>query len=136
MPNVVLDANVIVSAALKVHSTSERAVGLSRSRDTLFLSDPVLAEIGSVLRRPKILRAISSERVDRILATLAAAAVMITPLERVRECRDQKDDKYLELALAADARVIVSGDTDLLVMNPWRGIRIISPAEYLRLDDR
>ena len=47
------------------------------------------------------------------------------------DCRDAKDNKYLELALAARAGVIVSGDADLLVLHPWRGVRILRPAEYL-----
>jgi predicted nucleic acid-binding protein len=38
---------------------------------------------------------------------------------------------YLELAAAVGADVLLSSDADLLILNPWRGIRIISPAEYL-----
>ena len=49
----------------------------------------------------------------------------------VADCRDAKDDKYLELAFAAGAGVIVSSDADLLVLHPWRGVRILRPAEYL-----
>ena len=47
------------------------------------------------------------------------------------DCRDAKDDKYLELALASGAEVIVSGDADLLVLHPWRGVRVLRPADYL-----
>ena len=47
------------------------------------------------------------------------------------DCRDPKDDKYLELALAAGADMIVSSDGDLLALHPWRGVRILRPAEYL-----
>jgi predicted nucleic acid-binding protein len=49
---------------------------------------------------------------------------------RVTDCRDPKDDKYLELALAAGAEIIVSSDDDLLVLHPWRGARILRPADY------
>ena len=52
---------------------------------------------------------------------------------RVVECRDPKDDEYLELALAASAEIIVSSDDDLLVLDPWRGIQILNPAAYLAL---
>ena len=62
---------------------------------------------------------------DRLLGAF------FTPTERVADCRDAKDDKYLELALAARAAVIVSGDADLLVLHPWRGVRVLRPAEYL-----
>ena len=47
------------------------------------------------------------------------------------DCRDPKDNKYLELALAAQAEFIVSSDNDLLILDPWRGIRIMTPAEYV-----
>ena len=53
------------------------------------------------------------------------------PAERVTDCRDAKDNKYLELALAAGAGILVTGDADLLVLHPWRGVRILRPAEYL-----
>jgi predicted nucleic acid-binding protein len=49
----------------------------------------------------------------------------------VTDCRDPKDDKYLELALAAGAETIVSSDDDLLVLHPWRGVRILRPADYV-----
>jgi putative PIN family toxin of toxin-antitoxin system len=61
------------------------------------------------------------------------AAIWFDPAARVRECRDPKDDKYLELALASGAETIVSSDDDLLVLNPWRGVRIVKPAAYLAL---
>jgi len=52
----------------------------------------------------------------------------------VRECHDPKDDKYLALAAAGRAEVIVSSDArHLLSMDPWRGIRILSPANYLAI---
>jgi uncharacterized protein len=49
----------------------------------------------------------------------------------VRDCRDGKDNRYLQLALAAGATAIVSGDEDLLVLNPWRGIQVLRPAQFL-----
>ncbi|HST74308.1 MAG TPA: hypothetical protein VLJ20_02965 [Acetobacteraceae bacterium] len=52
----------------------------------------------------------------------------------VTECRDAKDNKYLELTLAVGAGVIVSSDADLLVLHPWRGVRILRPVVYLAED--
>jgi predicted nucleic acid-binding protein len=51
----------------------------------------------------------------------------------VTDCPDPKDDKYLELALAAGAETIVSSDDDPLVLHRWRGVRILRPADYLAL---
>jgi len=49
----------------------------------------------------------------------------------VRECRDPKDDKLLEVALNGRADLILAGDADLLAMNSWRGIEILSAADNL-----
>ena len=54
------------------------------------------------------------------------------PTIRVTECRDAKDNKVLELALAAGAAVIVASDADLLVLHPFRGIAIVTPADDVR----
>ena len=118
MPNVVLDANVIVSAALKPASPPERAVQRARSDSAICLSQAVLDEIREVLARPKFHAAISDGRREQILELLTAAARMVVPTEAVNDCRDKKDNKYLELALAAAADVIVSGDPDLLDLDP------------------
>ena len=52
----------------------------------------------------------------------------------ITACRDPKDDKFLTLAVAANADYIVTGDDDLLVLHPFRGIQIIKPAEFLALE--
>ena len=136
MPNVVFDASSIVGAALKEDSIPEQALLLARSLETICLSPAIETEIREVLQRPKFHKYISDTTRGRILDILGAAAVMFEPMEPVTDCRDPKDNKYLELALAAGASVIVSSDVDLLVLNPWRGIRILRPADYVRLRDR
>ena len=50
----------------------------------------------------------------------------------VRECRDPKDDKFLEVALNGKAGLILSGDADLLALHPSQGAAILSPARYLK----
>ena len=54
---------------------------------------------------------------------------------RVFACRDPKDDKFLEVAISGQADVIVSGDEDLLTMNPFSGIPIITPRAFLHMLD-
>jgi putative PIN family toxin of toxin-antitoxin system len=135
MPNVVFDASSIVGAALKADSIPERALLLARSHATICLSPSVETEIREVLQRPKFRKYITNTDRGRILDILWAAALKFEPVERVTDCRDRKDSKYLELALAAGASIIVSSDEDLLVLDPWRGIRILTPADYVRLQE-
>jgi putative PIN family toxin of toxin-antitoxin system len=131
MRNVVIDASTVVSAALKRRSVPRRAIGLARVHDVICVSDAVEKEIREVLSRPKFKSLISAARRRRLLNLLFIASVRVTPTETVRDCRDDKDNQYLELALAARAEIIISGDRDLLDLNPWRGIRILRPAEYV-----
>jgi uncharacterized protein len=133
MPNVVFDASSI--AALKPDSTPELALLLARSHATICLSSAVEAEIRDVLQRPKFRKYITDADRGRILDILGAAALRFEPAEQVTDCRDRKDNKYLELALAAGASIIVSSDEDLLVLDPWRSIRILTPADYVRLQE-
>ena len=128
---IVFDASAVVSAALREDSVPERALLHAEANDLFALSAEVDAEITAVLARPRFAAAISAARRARILDALRGQAVWFQPTERVTDCRDAKDNKYLELALAAGAGVIVSGDADLLVLHPWRGVRILRPAAYL-----
>jgi predicted nucleic acid-binding protein len=54
--------------------------------------------------------------------------------EKIEICRDEKDNQYLELAINGQATCIVSGDSDLLVLNPFREIPILTIQEFLDND--
>ena len=75
----------------------------------------------------------TAARRDLVLGLIRDSAVRFEPRVRVSDGRDAKDNKYLELALAATASIIVASDQDLLVLDPWRGIRILRPMQYLRV---
>lgn len=90
-----------------------------------------MAELLDVLHRPGVARFLKPELRSELLGQLVALGIPFEPTERVVHCRDPKDDKYLELALASQADTIVTGDGDLLVLHPWRAVRILRPAEYL-----
>ena len=66
------------------------------------------------------------------LRQIFAAAELVTIIETVTGCRDPDDDKFLELAVNGRADVIVSGDDDLLALDTFRGIPIITPAAFGR----
>ena len=134
MAKIVFDASSIVGALLKPGSVPEQALLLARARDVICLSDPVEAEIREVLGRPRFTRYLGEGRGERVMDLVASAAAQFSPSVVVQDCRDAKDNKYLELALAAEAAAIVSSDNDLLVLDPWRGIRIVTPAHFLALN--
>lgn len=123
----------MVSAALKAESVPEQALLLARQHCQIWLSRRVDGEIRQVLDRRKFRNSVSLGRRQYILGLLTDDARFVEPSERVAYCRDPDDDMYLELALAATAAFLVSGDMDLLVLDSWRGVRIMAPAEFVRL---
>lgn len=127
----VLDANVVVAAGLKSAGTPMQAVLAAREYGTLALSRAVYAEYDDVLHRPKFESRIGHTRITRLLDLLVVAATWHEPTEQVTACRDAKDNAYLSLAAAAGAGCIISGDDDLLVLNPWRGIEVMRPAAFM-----
>ena len=117
---IVLDASTVVSAALKANSVPELV--LLRAADDphrVILSRKVEDEYREVLLRPRFDRFVSIERRRLILDIVIMAAARVEPTEIVRVCQDPKDDKYLVLATAGTAYIIVSGDARrLLPLHP------------------
>jgi predicted nucleic acid-binding protein len=60
------------------------------------------------------------------------AAELVPIAERIAACRDPTDDKFLELAVNGHADLIVTGDRDLLALNPFRQIPIMTPADFVQ----
>ncbi len=99
--------------------------------DRVAISEPILSRLVDVLYRSEVARSLTPERRAELPGQLVALGVLFEPAERVTDCRDPEDDKHLKLALAAGAGTIVSSAGDLLVLNPWRGVRVLLPAGYL-----
>ena len=118
----VIDVNVLISAFLFARSKPRQALDKAQSIGIVLLSDAVLAELIEVLTRPKFDRYISKRIREQLTNELAQAALFLDPNEQITECRDAKDNKYLELAIAGKAQCIMTGDRDLLVLNPFREI--------------
>jgi putative PIN family toxin of toxin-antitoxin system len=127
---IVVDTNVFVSAALKDKSLPAMAVHLVQQRGTLLKSDATELQLFDVLARPYLAKLIAAET-HHWLKAIMLSAERISINERVAACRDHTDDKFLELAINGKADFIVSGDADLLVLNPFRGIPIVQPAAFV-----
>jgi len=75
----------------------------------------------------------SKEKRANTLEFIAKDAKWFTPTETIRDCRDPKDDKFLELAVASKADFLITGDSDLLVLNPFRKTRILTMADFSKV---
>ena len=131
---VIFDTNVLVSAALLSGSSADLCVRNVLARQLpLVFSTATYDELADVLMRAKLDRYVSRRTREALLRTWRKAAVMFPEAalrEEVRDCRDPDDDKFLELALASGARALVTGDADLLVLDPWRGVRIVKLTDF------
>lgn len=100
-------------------------------RGVLLTSLETVRELAEVLRRPKFDRYLTVKRREELLSAAVTASEIIEVTSVVRDCRDAGDNKYLELAVDGRATTIVTGDADLLTLDPWKGVRIMSPAVFL-----
>ena len=128
---VVVDTNVLISAALKENTPPEAAVHRAAGSHVLLKSTLTERELFVTLDRPRLAPLIRPRFRDW-LHELMAAAELVDITERIAACRDPKDDKFLELAVSGKADVIVSGDGDLLDLNPFREIPILTPAAFVQ----
>ena len=95
------------------------------------MSADTIAELNDVLGREKFARYVSEEERARFLQSLLHEAQLVEIKEKVRATRDPKDDKFQELAVNGEANCIVSGDEDLLSLDSFRGIPILTPDRFL-----
>lgn len=130
----VLDTNVIISALLLPRSVPRQAFDRALTRGVLLASVATLDELDEVLRRKKFDRYVAQEQRLAFLAALIRDSITVDVTEVVTGCRDAKDDKFLELAVNGNATSIISGDPDLLVLHPFRGIPIVTPHLFLSED--
>lgn len=128
---IVVDTNVLVSAALKDQSLPALVVHVIEQRGTLLKSTATEHQLFEVLARPYFVSLIAPAA-HAWMKKLLAGAEAVTITEQVMACRDSTDDKFLELAINGPAELIVSGDTDLLALNPFRGIPIVTPAIFMQ----
>ena len=122
----VFDTNYIVSALLLKRSISRQAFDYARGQGTLLVSLDTLAELSDVLRRPRFAKYVTEQEREQFLAAYVYEATLIEVKEVIQACRDPKDDKFLELAVSGHADTLVTGDQDLLVLHPFRGITIVT----------
>jgi uncharacterized protein len=128
---VVVDTNVMVSRLLRFDSVPGRAVEKAIHTATLLVTPATMSELADVLAREKFDRYVTLEQRLQFIRLIAHTAEFVPIIHPIRECRDPTDDKFLEVALNGRADVIVTGDTDLLEMHPWRKVEILSPAHFL-----
>lgn len=135
---VVVDTNILVRALIKLDGTfGPVLLRLRQDEYTLLYAPPLLEELVDVLNRPRIRRKyhLTDADIRTVVGLILLRGETVTPTRRITACRDPKDNKFLEVAVAGNADVLVSGDEDLLVLHPFQDIPIVPPIDFLTMLD-
>lgn len=127
---VVVDTNVLLSAALSPRGTPAELVDRLLAEGRLIFSEATFAELESRIWRPKFDRYLPIERRKQILFELNSSALWVeipVSISHQAFSRDVKDDPFIHAALAASATRLISGDDDLLCLHPLDNLHIVTP---------
>lgn len=129
---VVVDTSTLVSAALKPGAVPHQALAHALASGDVCASVQTWLELAHVMQRDRLDRYLG--RAARLEFTALLRRHMhffaVTPADEAA-CRDATDNKFLALVQVCQADVLVSSDDDLLVLNPWRHVPVLRPAEFL-----
>lgn len=128
----VFDTNSLISASLLIDSLNRKAIRKAILTGEIAFSEDTLKEYEEVVFRKKFDKYFTSEDERfKLLNEIEHGIKHFSPSEIITVCRDPKDNKFLELAVSANASCIITGDKDLLVLNPFRNIPILNAVDFL-----
>jgi uncharacterized protein len=136
-PNyIVVDTNICISAALSPNGTAYQALKKAIQEFTIVNSDETYQELADRLYKPKFDKYISKERRTQFLDLIYSKSQFIKTSSQIVSCRDLDDNKFLELAIDSNAKFLIAGDKDLLILKSQAEYQhiILSPRDFLEAD--
>jgi putative PIN family toxin of toxin-antitoxin system len=127
----VIDTNVLISALLFKSSVPFRGLELATKQGIILYSEATFNELERVLNRSKFDKYLSQEERQVFLLKFVSGCQLVSIKETITICRDEKDNKFLELAVSGNANIIITGDLDLLVLHPFQSIEILTPDKFV-----
>ncbi len=134
MFRLVIDSNVIVSSLLFSQSIPRQAVNKALDTGKILISQEIIEELTNVLSRKKLNKYLLEEERLKFLADFLKETETVIINQNFDVCRDKKDNKFIDLAFCGNAQYIITGDDDLLTLNPFRSISIINARDFLNLE--
>ena len=122
---VVIDTNIWISFLIG-KSLAGLTDAIITNRVQVLFSDDLFSELHEVLQRPKFKKYFSSTAIEQLLVLLYEKIAWVNVEDEFNDCRDKKDNFLLNLSVSGHANYLITGDTDLLVMNPFHGVEIVS----------
>jgi putative PIN family toxin of toxin-antitoxin system len=140
MLKIVSDTNILVSALINPHGSPAQIIDyVFENKVRLFISPPIVEELERVLSYPKLIKrhGLGREKLKEFISDLLSIMLLIQGEESIQVIiEDPSDNKYLSCALNAKADFIISGDVHLLKLGEYRGIQIVTAAQFLDLMER
>lgn len=130
-PLIVADTNVLISSLIGKR-LRPFLTALKTEQFELLFSEETFEEIIIVIHRPKFSRYFTDDDVEEFVDLIRLQSHFTAINCKITDCRDSKDNIFLECAVSGNADYIISGDPDLLELNPYRNIPIISPIDFLK----
>jgi putative PIN family toxin of toxin-antitoxin system len=127
----IIDTNTLISAALFKYGTPRKAVTKATQLGKISVSVATYNEFLEAFLRPKFEKYISTQTRLEILLDFKRLAIFSNITETITDCRDSRHNKFFELAVSTNAACIISGDKDLLILHPFRGIPIVSAFDFI-----
>ena len=129
---VVIDTNIWISFLIGKSLTGLSEFLISGQVIVLF-SDALFRELIEVLKRPKFKKYFSETAIENLVTLLYEKVDLIEINHHFEDCRDTKDNFLLNLAVSGRANYLVTGDADLLILNPFQDVEIISYQHFQNL---
>lgn len=136
MMRAIIDTNIMIRAVIRPMGTvGPIALHMRKGDYQIVYSEPIIDELKAKLALPRLQTkySLDPKRVQDFIAEIQVSCMLVHPTEKIDVCRDVKDNMILEAAVAGKADCIVTSDQDLLVLHPFRSIKIITPREFLAL---
>jgi putative PIN family toxin of toxin-antitoxin system len=127
----VIDNNVLISAALLNNSIPDLAFKKAKAAGILLSSTDTVKELSRIIIKEKFNKYTSIETRLEFLLEFKELTTNILVIHNVTICRDPRDNIYLSLALSGKADAIITGDADLLTLHPFCNIPIVTPKFFL-----
>lgn len=129
---VVIDTNIWISFLI-----GKTLAGLSNAiaanRIIILFSQELFSELVEVLQRPKFKKYFSNIAVEQLIILLHEKVKWVDVSDCFNDCRDKKDNFLLDLAVSGQANYLITGDLDLLILNPFHDVEIISYQSFQKM---
>lgn len=126
----ICDTNILLSSLLSSSTPPAKTVDFIKEHGIFSFSQATLSEFSEVLKRPKFDKFLSKDKRLNFINEIIELSIIYEIYQKVDICRDPKDNKFLDIAIASYSDFLITGDDDLLVLEKIGNTSIITPREF------